>query len=137
MHQTELENGCCGQLRQLLQHQPDLLRKVHGDIQGQRDSAAGTTQQRHLASDQAISLLRSHAKAAEKSRKSDEAMALWQQVLEIIPTDYQASRAGECRELRYHDSIAPRPTRDTRRRRRRPQHNNTLSRPAAPFFSCG
>ena len=128
MHQTELENGCCGQLRQLLQHQPDLLRKVHGEIQGQRDSAsdsASATQQRHLASDQAISLLRSHAKAAEKSRKSDEAMALWQQVLEIIPTDYQASRAGECRELRYHDSIAPRPTRGTRRRCH-PQHNDTL-----------
>ena len=42
-----------------------------------------------------LEMLRSKAQGADQAGNKDAAVKLWQQVLQIEPRDYQASRAGE------------------------------------------
>lgn len=78
-------------MRQLLQFHPDLQRTVHASMH-QRRAGDGNGQSKP---EYQLGMLRSKAQAAEKAGKKDGAVKLWQQVLQIEPTDYQASRAGE------------------------------------------
>lgn len=84
-------------LRQLLQFQPELLKAARSQTPyptGKSNPSPGNRRSdKQLKADWELMPLRKEAMAAEKARKSEDALALWRRVLQLAPTDYQASRA--------------------------------------------
>ena len=75
---------------------------MHAGMKQQHESSGPT--RRHQSVDNSnvqneprhqLEMLRSKAQAADKAGRRDVAMGYWQDVLQIEPTNFQASRAGE------------------------------------------